>query len=502
MPRKVSTPAYGVLAMGAAAGILGSLVLAALASQLSPVMAGIGVIGVLITVGMFASPRFAVLVLCASLPLERIGRLTDDADPIAISASRILGLLALASVLLHMAIRKEKLTFGLPLWLYAGYTGIALMSNAWADSPEETYRDGFRIIGNLLFFFLIINGIRTFAMVKTAIVVWLLASFGAGAFSVVDYYLFSRDTVTERQMGLTSERRATVLEDGAEARSLGVNVKRLFGTTAHPTLFGLNMLMTVPFLIWVQRTRRGWLQLFWPPALVIAAFAIVLSNTRAILLLAGVTVLMCLWRRLWRPSVQMLISLLLVGVTVIPFIPEDVYRRTLDPSLYTLSGADGLRVRLKYWQKSYEIIQETWWRGIGVGNQTRVVDMITDETTGNLTPEGPRASAHNEYIWVLAEVGLGGYLLHWGFVALVTGAGFRAAARFRRLPECRDEYVFTLACQVLMVGVLLFAVQSEAFHYPLKAWWLTAGLAVTMLSLARQNEAAREDAHRQRLTVA
>ncbi len=493
----ISRPGVRALLLGAGVAIVGTAVLTGLALELSPIPAGLGVIGVLIVIGMFASPDFAVLVLCASLPFERIGRLTDDADPVAISASRILGVLALVSLMLHMALRREKPKFGVPFWLYAGYTGVSLVGNAWAWSPEETYRESFHVLGNLLFFFQIVNAVRTYAFAKTVILVWLLASVAAGAFSVSDYYLSSRASmVTSQEMGLTSERRATVLDDGAESRALGTNVKRLFGPTAHPTLFGLNMLMTVPFLLWIQRTARGWLHILWPAGLVVAGFSIILSNTRAVLLLAGATVVMCFWRRLWRPSLQSAAALLLIVLSVTPFIPEDVYRRTFDPALYTLTGADGLRVRLKFWGKSWEIIQQTWWHGIGVGNQTAIVDMITDETTGNLTPEGHRASAHNEYIWVMAESGLVGYLFFWGFVGFVTAAGFRAAARFRQLPDARDEYVFSLACQVLTMGCLLFAVQSESFHYPLKGWWLTAALGVVMLDLARARFADRETAPR------
>ena len=473
------------VALGIGLGVVAAAVLTGLASQLSPMMTLIGAAGLGVAILMFLSPNVAVLVLCASLPFERIGRLTDDADAVAISASRILGLLALASLILHILLRKERLRLGLPFWLYAGYTGVALLTNAWASAPADTYRDGFRIVGNLLFFVLIVNAVRTYAMAKKAMLVWLLASLGAGGFSLADYYLFSKGTVTEAQMGLKSERRATVLEDGAEARMLGINVRRLFGPTAHPTLFGLNMLMTIPFLLWVHRTTSGWMRLLAPCGLVVAVFAIVLSNTRAVLLVAVLTILMCFWRRLWRPNLQAAIALGTVLLILIPFIPEDVYRRTLDPSLYTVSKADGLRVRLKYWGKSWEIIQQNWWHGIGVGNQTMIVDMITDEATGNLTPMGLRASAHNEYITVMNEVGVFGYLFHWAFVACVTAASFRAAARFRRLAHARDEFLFCLACQVLMLAVLIFGVQSEVFHYPLKAWWLTAGLAAVMLDIAR-----------------
>src|SRR5205085_7926092 len=119
--------------------------------------------------------------------------------------------------------------------LYAGYTSVALMSNAWAYEPQETSRDGIRILGNLLFFFIIVNLIRDYATAKKVVIAWLLATFIAGVYSLAEYYYSGSNPVAETEMGLTSTRTATVVSDQAEARSLGTSVRRLFGTTAHPT---------------------------------------------------------------------------------------------------------------------------------------------------------------------------------------------------------------------------------------------------------------------------
>jgi hypothetical protein len=489
-----SLPGHGPLGLtkpmlvfvAGALGCTGSVIVAVLANATSPLVALLGALGLIAGCAMMMSPPFAMLALCFSLPFERIGRLTDDFDAVAISVNRMLGVVALGSLLLHVALRKKKLRFGTAFFLYGGYTVVALLSNCWAYSPEETFRQCFGILGNLLFFFVVVNLIRSYPEAKRAVVVWLLASIAAGIFSLGDYYLGFSHAVADDEMGLTSKRMTTVVDDGAEARSIGANVRRLFGTTAHPTLFGLNMLMAVPFLFWVMRWNRGLLRLLWFVGLLVAVFCIVLSNTRAVFLLAIFTGLFCLCRRLLWPNVQAVIGLALVAVVVVPFIPEDVYRRMLDPALYTFSKGDSLRVRLKFWEKSWDMIQDTWTHGIGVGNQTALLERITDEDTGYLSPVGLRASAHNEYIWVMVEVGIVGYLLFWGFVATVTRASFRAAKWLRRVPNSADEYFFLIACQVVIVGVLLFALQSEAFHYPLKAWWLAAGISCNMLEIAKR----------------
>jgi hypothetical protein len=472
-------------------GATGSLLLAVLASSLSPVVALLAIFGLLVAAAMMASPTFAIWVLCFSIPFERIGRFTENSDAVAVSVSRILGVITLASLLLHAALKGRKLRFGFTIALYAGYVALAFLSNAWAWTPEETFRDCFRVLGNLLFLLLGWNLIVTYADARRMVIVWLCASMAAGVYSLGDYYVSRNNPIAETEMGLTSTRLSAVVSDGAESRSINGNVNRLFGTTAHPTLFGWNNAMTIPFFFWIIRIRRPlWWRLFWSAGLIIAGACVVLSNTRAVFLLAAFVVLYPLTRKLLTFNFQGVIALIVIAAVAIPLIPSDVYRRSLDFSLYTAEKGDAIRVRFKFWEKSWELIQQTWWHGIGLGDQTTLQKMITDEDTGYLSTSGLKASAHNEYIWVMVELGIFGYLLFWGFVASVTGASFRAGSLLRRDPAMREEYLLTVACQTLMIGTLLFAVQSEEFHYPLKAWWLTASISLAMLSRARQTSRA------------
>ena len=474
------------LLVSIAVGCVGSTLLAVLAGAASPVFALVIVSGLVVACAMMASPTVAAVVLCFSLPFERIGRFTNDTDPVTVSAARIFGLIALASLLLHAAIKREKLHLGVAFLLYAGYALVALLSYTWAYAPDETWKDCLRVLGNLFFFFVIVNLVRSYSMAKMLMFAWLLATFAAGAYSIADYYYSGSNPVAESDMGLTSTRGATVVNDLAEFRSLGASVRRLFGTTAHPTLFGLNNTMAIPFLFWaIRASRQRAAKLFWMGALLVSVFCILLSNTRAVFLIAIFTVLFSLWRGLLRPGVQSAVALLFISFAVMPFIPQDVYRRTLDISLYSTEKGDAIRVRFKFWAKSWELIQETWLHGIGLGNQTTVQAMITDEQTGYLSTAGLRASAHNEFIWVMVEVGLIGYLLHWGFVGRTIWSSFAVARLFRQNGPQTEEYLFALACQTLLVSVPIFAVQSEAFHYPLKAWWLAAGVSCAMLAVGR-----------------
>jgi len=126
--------------------------------------------------------------------------------------------------------------------------------------------------------------------------------------------------------------------------------------------------------------------------------------------------------------------------------------------------------------KSLELLMEHWALGIGVGNQDIIPMMITDELGGRITPDGVKASAHNEFVWTMVEVGLFGWLLHYGFVALIIVASFRASRRQERAVGKDDQYYFLIAAQIVLLCVPLYGAQSEVFHYALKGWWFAAGI--------------------------
>jgi O-antigen ligase len=182
----------------------------------------------------------------------------------------------------------------------------------------------------------------------------------------------------------------------------------------------------------------------------------------------------------------------LLAVCVIPLIPRDVYLRSLDPQLYTTEKSGSFKVRFKFWAKSFELIEQHWLTGIGVGDQTTIVNMVTDELAGRITPQGVKASAHNEFIWSMVEVGIFGWLLHWSFVVWIFSMAIRAGSRFYRLDPEGEKYYLCVAIQIMLIGVVLFGVQQEVFHIPLKGWWLNAAIATFLYSSTRQSHSAEE----------
>ena len=87
-------------------------------------------------------------------------------------------------------------------------------------------------------------------------------------------------------------------------------------------------------------------------------------------------------------------------------------------------------------------------------------------------------TVHNEFIFTAMEVGVFGWLVFFGFIALMYAAARRAQAMAaaHSAPDGLNADFF-IAVQVAMVATLVFGVQVDVFHFPLKGWWLLASLA-------------------------
>jgi hypothetical protein len=486
---------WGRAALSLGVGLGGGGGLAVLSSQTSPWIGVGGIVGLVACVALFLWPSFAFLLVGLSLPIERLGRLTEDSQTLTLSMSRVVGLLALAALIVHMLARRWKVIVTPALFFYAGYTMMAAFTIVWARYPDDTMRDAQRILGNLLFYFYVINALREYSMAKAVLIVWLVASVGCALYGMYDYHFGVDDKVEENQMGLVNDRDQSVVNDDSETRALGVKVRRVFGTTSHPTLYGLNLCMTLPFFVFfLRQERRAILKLLYFVGLIVVFYGIFLSNTRAVMLLAAGSIIAILLSGLWKLTPVTILSALLLTACVLPLIPRDVYMRSLSLEMYTTEGSGSFRVRFKFWDKSFELIKQNWLTGIGVGDQTTIVNMVTDELAGRITPQGVKASAHNEFIWSMVEVGLFGWLLHWSFVYWVVRAAFRAGAYYKRIaPDC-EQYWLCIAIQIMLIGVILFGVQTEVFHLPLKGWWLCAGMASFLYSTTKQrlSQAANE----------
>jgi O-antigen ligase len=177
-------------------------------------------------------------------------------------------------------------------------------------------------------------------------------------------------------------------------------------------------------------------------------------------------------------------------VALLPLVPDAVWNRVLDPKNYSSERSATLRIRFEYWSAGLDIIGENPITGIGVGNQVEIPKRIKGDAPDETT-------AHNEYIMTGMEVGVLGWLVFFGFVGTVFWASLSASRMAALVPVGSTLHPdFFLAIQIAMTATLIYGMQVDVFHFPLKGWWLIAGISwAQYLSTHQQLMAHRRGVH-------
>jgi hypothetical protein len=457
-------------------GLAGGVAYAVLAAQSSPRAAGLAIGGLGAAVVVMTEPALGYLLSAAMIPVERFGRLTDDTSSYTLSIMRILGIVALASLLLNALVRKRTLVLGRAFWLYAVYTALAFVSLTFSTDRIGTTRACGQILGNLAFFFVVVNLSRSFALADLGMNLCLAMTVAIAALTAYGWHYGEPAQAAEKGTDdafLAEDRWATSEIDIAESDEEVRGSRRAMGSTSHPAVYGANLVLTIPFFLALARRRiplpvRA---LVWL-GLLLVLYNVVLTNTRATLIIVGLTLLLswALGLVVLRPPA--LLALAVAAASVIPFVKAESLGRVLDLSNYTPERSGSIRIRLIYYEAGLRVFQDHWLLGIGVGNKEEIPKYINEKV-------GKETSVHNEYLQSLMELGAIGFPVYLGFLGLVTANSFRAAARYRRAGgggEENDRIVgFLVASQVAMFAALATGLQVDVFHFPLKGWWYIAG---------------------------
>jgi hypothetical protein len=482
-PRAFRLPTSLVLSASVGAGIL----LALAAARSSPYLALGAVAGLIVFAVLVYEPSLGLVLTAALVPIERVGRLTDDAEMYTVSLMRIAGVMVLGALLLNRALKRQGFVVGTPFLMYGAFVAFSLLSISYSDDLVKSVQMSFTFLGNLLFLFLIVNLTKDRRYLNAAICAWLLSTVLTGVYATYDWHFGSGETggftaSADQDPGrgrTTDERLSAVWEDNAEQESLGVAVRRSMGPTSHAAVFGINLMMSLPFFLYAMRLTRS--RLLVAAIAVSGAFVaynIFLTNTRSVMITTAIVCVLCLLFGLVRVTLGKVLVALAVGAVLLFLVPADTYSRSLDFAQYFSDRSATLRFRQAYWQAGIEAIRDHWLTGLGSGNEQAVMSYVRIDA-----PEA--SNLHNEYLQTMMEVGVLPAMTFFGFVGLVFVYARRASSAFRRLARDSDENFFLRAAQVVMITVLLYGLQVDVFHFPLKGWWLVAGLVCVLANVAR-----------------
>lgn len=443
----------------------------------SPILAGAALAGLTVVTAIVAVPYWGFLLTTLVIPLERIGRFTNDSSLTTISLMRLVGMLTLGALLLHFVIKRRRLLITWPGLLYAAYFGVGLLTLAHTSDYEFGVRSSSAILGNLLFFILVVNIVKTPAHARAGILCWLLMTSAIGVFTIYQWHL--GEVITEDRFNSTGERSSddrfsTVMADAAEFQTLE-QARRALGTTSHPAVYAINVILALPFFAYAYRTISGrWWRLAIAAAGLISCYNIVLTNTRAALMTMVLVVLMVAVTRLIRITAATVVAGLVAAAIALPLVPSAIWERVLDTRNYSLERSETLRARFMYWEEGMAILSDHWLLGIGIGNQT--------ELPRRLSPRvymPPNSTAHNEYLQSLLETGLVGFSILAAFLIVLARQARIAERSFR---DAGDHHTALLmrAGRIALLAVLVYALQVDVLHFPLKGWWLAMAIVAAL----------------------
>jgi len=130
LPPSIAVP---VPLMALACGLVAGTTFVLLVSKTSPLLAVAVVVGLVAAGVIVLFPEIGYMLTVLVIPLERLGRFTEDSSAYTISVGRFVGLGALGALLLNALIRKWKLRFGSALALYAAYVLFGVLTVLFSD---------------------------------------------------------------------------------------------------------------------------------------------------------------------------------------------------------------------------------------------------------------------------------------------------------------------------------------------------------------------------------
>ena len=487
-----SSPSRKLIATALFAGLAAGACFAYLACQTSPIL-GVGLLLSLVGVGaVVVNPFFGFLLTSGAVPLERIGRLTNDSSMYTFSIMRAMGLLSLGALLLHLCLRKQRFWYPYPVVLYSIYLLIAGLTLVHTQDFEMGVRGFSSMIANLAFFILVVNILKSPKQINHAIICWLFVTMAIGAYTIYQWHFtdtakssISEEKFNSRGERSTEQRFSTILLDDSEYETLGLKVRRALGSSSAPAVYAINVILSLPFYFYIASTQKNrWVLAMSLAGIAIGCYNVVLTNTRAAVLTLAFTLLVISVIGLVRWRASYVVAAILATVAAVPLLPDSVYERVFSASSYSTAKSKTLAARLIYWRAAVDIFEDNWLVGMGVANQAELPKRVTS------IPMPPNSSIHNEYIGTLLETGIIGYVVMVSFMVTLYRRCRFAERAFRRDAN-REMVLMTLAIRVAFISVLFYGVQVDVMHFPLKGWWLSMGIAVVLYDMVKKKAAAQ-----------
>ena len=396
-------------------------------------------------------PEIGLLAVIVVMPLETFNQ-SISLGPF--SVVKLIGAGALAAYALHyLVVDRDKWLVNVPQNIYILLLLLAVvLSNLVAVDPQYAIDKTFKLGRMVVFYFLVINVVRTRSILEHVLWAMVIAGFFATFYGFWQY-TFAPETLDEM---------------------------RIQGPYDDSMAYSYSMVVILP-MIWYLLTRhtRPLTRFFLATAGLLMMYGVLLSGTRSgILAMVGVVALIALRKRR-----NMLVNLVILCVLVAAawlLLPEQVKTRLGLTSETSKAAQQSTERRLSYATFGLEIFLENPFLGTGLGGFASEYGQSIYRFWRN--PDDPRRIAHNMYLEIAVGLGLLGLI---PFLLLL----FSCLVGLQRLVDYRWHKAYAELAVALQTGLLayMFIGLFSSSQYD-KALWLLIGLAAVLPVLADKDE--------------
>ncbi len=408
------------------------------------------------------------------------------------SLGAALPLLLTVPLTYYLVVRRERLVVNRILWLFVALLVAQLIASMFSLDPARSLGRVFSfVVEGLALYFLVINVVRTPAMLRR--VTWTLL--GAGAF-LGGLSVCQQVTRTyHNNYGGFAQMSNTAFKTGQTEVGGPVRQRRLAGPLGDQNRYAQIMLMLVPlgmFRFWGERSVGLRALALIATALIVCGMALTFSRGAAV----GLVLMLAIMAVLRYLTLRQSAAILLGGLITLLALPQYATRLT---TLSTLGGAlrrdgDGIAaadtaIRSRYTETvvAARMFADHPLTGVGPGMYA-VHYEDRARSMGRQVKEGGR-QPHTLYLGMAAELGAPGLIVFLA-IALVT---LRGLAQTRRRCGRNDPDVANLATGY-MLAIVTYLTTGLFLHFAYERFfWLILALAgaVTCVAGAAASAPAR-----------
>jgi O-antigen ligase len=440
-------------------GWLAALLVAGLIALTPPLVAALGIVGLVVAVLLVRRPVWGAYALVLSVPVQKA--VSFDAGPLEITVTQVLFVFVLALWWAWMSQRQDRRLVLTPVAVALLLLYVSMLATLTvATSLPQSLAELSRWLVTILSYVVIVNSVQTRREMNVLIGAMLLAG------------------TLEAVLGLVQAYTGT----GPESFNVQGLLTRAYGTIGAPNSFAGYLNMSLPLALaltayfwgkWISARRAAyfmdrpsyisWERLRAPllmTSITLALFWSVvttLSRGAWVGLVFGVLAMLLTLGRRAAAVIAVLLSLAagLVGLGLAGALPEPITER-VGQTLGQLSIFDprgvvptpenyALVERMVHWQTAGNMFLSDPWLGVGIGNYNVLFAQFGVQGW-------PRSAghAHNFYLHMLAETGLVGTTFYVVMLITALAVGASALRRARRAGDGYGEAVVTGALGVLV----------------------------------------------------